>query len=147
MHLQDCYPIIITPELHACRDFYRRWFKLEVVFDSTWFVLLTAAGEGKASLAFMHPDHPSSPPGPEVFGGKGMCLEFQVADARSESERFTSEGAALGLPLRDEPFGQRRFGLFDPAGVWIDVVEQIEPAAGWWDKYLPAPSSDAQPAS
>ena len=21
-------------------------------------------------------------------------------------------------------------------GVWIDVVEQIEPAAGWWDKYL-----------
>lgn len=35
-------------------------------------------------------------------------------------------------------FGQRRFGLFDPAGVWIDVVEQIEPAAGWWDKYLHA---------
>jgi hypothetical protein len=31
---------------------------------------------------------------------------------------------------------QRRFGLFDPAGVWIDVVEQIEPAPGWWDKYL-----------
>jgi hypothetical protein len=24
--------------------------------------------------------------------------------------------------------------------VWIDVVEQIEPAAGWWDQYLvPAP--------
>jgi hypothetical protein len=44
------------------------------------------------------------------------------------------------LSLRDEPFGQRRFGLFDPAGVWIDVVEQIEPAAGWWDQYLvPAP--------
>jgi hypothetical protein len=26
----------------------------------------------------------------------------------------------------------------DRAGVWIDVVEQIEPAAGWWDKYLVA---------
>ena len=33
----------------------------------------------------------------------------------------------MSYPLRDEPFGQRRFGLFDPAGVWIDVVEQIEP--------------------
>ena len=27
---------------------------------------------------------------------------------------------------------------FDPAGVWIDVVEQIESAPGWWDRYLPA---------
>ena len=37
-----------------------------------------------------------------------------------------------------EPFGQRRFGLFDPAGVWIDVVQQIEPAAGFWERYPPA---------
>jgi hypothetical protein len=29
-----------------------------------------------------------------------------------------------------------RFGLLGPAGVWIDLVEQIEPAAGWWDRYL-----------
>jgi hypothetical protein len=27
-------------------------------------------------------------------------------------------------------------GLFDPARVWIDVVEQIDPAPGWWDEYL-----------
>jgi uncharacterized glyoxalase superfamily protein PhnB len=85
----------------------------------------------------MHPSHPSAPPGPEPFSGQGMCLEFQVADAGAEHARFQREGAAIALPLRDEPFGQRRFGLFDPAGVWIDVVEQIEPAAGWWDRYLP----------
>jgi hypothetical protein len=41
------------------------------------------------------------------------------------------------LRLRAEPFGQRRFGLFDPAGTWIDVVEQIDPAPGWWDRYVP----------
>ena len=46
----------------------------------------------------------------------------------------------MELTLRDEPFGQRRFGLFDPAGVWLDVVEQIEPAAGWWDRYLTPPT-------
>jgi hypothetical protein len=42
----------------------------------------------------------------------------------------------FNLSLRNEPFGQRRFGLFDPAGVWIDVVEQIDPAVGWWDMYV-----------
>jgi uncharacterized glyoxalase superfamily protein PhnB len=68
---------------------------------------------------------------------KGCVWSFRY-DARAEYERFVRQGAAVTLSLRDEPFGQRRFGLFDPAGVWIDVVEQIEPAAGWWDKYLVA---------
>jgi catechol 2,3-dioxygenase-like lactoylglutathione lyase family enzyme len=135
MRLQDFYPIVVTEHLASCRDFYRRWFGLEVAFEASWFVLLSAAAEGRASLAFMHPSHPSAPPGPETFNGKGMCLEFQVADAKAEYERFVREGAPVSLSLRDEPFGQRRFGLFDPAGVWIDVVEQIEPTPGWWDQY------------
>jgi catechol 2,3-dioxygenase-like lactoylglutathione lyase family enzyme len=138
MQLQDFYPIVVTEHVAACRDFHRRWFGLDVVFEASWFVLLGSPG-GKASLAFMHPSHPSAPPGPEAFNGKGMCLEFQVADAKAEHERFVRGGAPITLSLRDEPFGQRRFGLFDPAGVWIDVVEQIEPAPGWWDKYLAAP--------
>ena len=135
MQLQDFYPIVVTEHVAKCRDFYRRWFALGVVFEASWFVLLGAAAGGRASLAFMHPSHPSAPPGPEPFSGQGMCLEFQVADARAEYERLVRDGAPVALPLRDEPFGQRRFGLFDPAGVWIDVVEQIEPAPGWWDRY------------
>jgi catechol 2,3-dioxygenase-like lactoylglutathione lyase family enzyme len=136
MTLQAFYPIVVTEHLAACRDFYRRWFELDVVFEATWFVLLNDGAGGRASLAFMHPGHPSAPPRPDPFNGKGMCLEFQVADATAEHERFAKGGAPIALELRDEPFGQRRFGLFDPAGVWIDVVEQIEPAAGWWDQYV-----------
>jgi catechol 2,3-dioxygenase-like lactoylglutathione lyase family enzyme len=135
MRLQSFYPIVVTPRGEACRDFYQRWFGLNVLFEASWFVLL-GREDGAATIAFMAPDHPSAPPGPEPFNGKGMCLEFQVSDAKTEHERFVSDGAPLSLPLRDEPFGQRRFGLFDPAGVWIDVVEQIEPAAGWWDRYV-----------
>ena len=135
MRIQSFYPIIVTPRATECRDFYRSWFGLEVVFEASWFVLL-GPGDGAATVAFMTPDHPSSPPGREPFSGKGMCLEFQVDDAKAEYERLVQGGVLLGLSLRDEPFGQRRFGLFDPAGVWIDVVEQIESEAGWWDKYL-----------
>lgn len=135
MRLQSFYPIIVTQRATECRDFYQRWFGLEVVFEASWFVLL-GPGNGAATVAFMTPDHPSAPPGREPFSGKGMCLEFQVADAKAEYERFVQGGVVLGLSLRDEPFGQRRFGLFDPAGVWIDIVEQIESEAGWWDPYL-----------
>ena len=136
MQLQAFYPIIVSEQLKVCRDFYQRHFGFTVVFEASWFVLLAAAEGSHAHLAFMHPSHPSAPPGPEPFSGKGMCLEFQVADAAAERERFRSKGAEVTLELRDEPFGQRRFGLFDPAGTWIDVVEQIEPQAGWWDPYL-----------
>jgi catechol 2,3-dioxygenase-like lactoylglutathione lyase family enzyme len=136
MRLQDFYPIIVTEQLMRCRDFYRTWFGMAVVFEASWFVLLSDEEGGKASLAFMHPSHPSTPPGPEPFNGQGLCLEFQVENAGAAYERFVREGAEVRLALRDEPFRQRRFGLFDPAGVWIDVVEQIEPTVGWWDRYL-----------
>jgi len=140
MQLQDFYPIIVTEHLGACRDFYRRWFELQVVFEASWVILLGSPENERAVVAFMHPSHPSAPPGPETFSGAGMCLEFQVADAPGAYARFREAGAPIKLDLRDEPFGQRRFGLFDPAGVWIDVVEQIEPAPGWWDRYLPPPA-------
>jgi len=32
--------------------------------------------------------------------------------------------------------GSARFGVIDPSGMWIDIVEQIEPRDGWWDPYL-----------
>ncbi|MDZ4371160.1 MAG: VOC family protein [Phenylobacterium sp.] len=137
MRFVDRYPIIVTPRLGACRDFWGR-LGFETVFESSWFVLLQAEG---ATLAFMHPDHPSSPPGPEPFPGHGMCFELQVEDARAACAEAQAAGLPITLPLTDEPFGQRRFGFHDPSGLWVDVVEQIESAPGFWDRYMtPAPA-------
>lgn len=135
MELVDGYPIIITERLHECREFYGRWFAFEVVFEATWIVVLTSGGGRPTTLAFMHSNHPSAPPSPAPFAGDGMFITFQVADARGEYERLVSAGLECDLGLTDEPWGQRRFGVVDPAGMWVDVVEQIEPADGWWAPY------------
>jgi catechol 2,3-dioxygenase-like lactoylglutathione lyase family enzyme len=135
MRFVDRYPIIVTPKLAECRDFWSRYLGFRIVFEATWFVLLQADGE-TATIAFMSPDHPSAPPGPESFGGKGMCFELQVENAAAAFEEFKHNGGAASLPVTDEPFGQRRFGFSDPSGLWVDIVEQIEPAAGFWDRYL-----------
>jgi uncharacterized glyoxalase superfamily protein PhnB len=84
----------------------------------------------------MSPDHPSRPPGPETFDGKGMLLTVQVADARAEFDRLRLSGVTIAHPLRDEPWGQRRFAVYDPAGTWVDVIEPIDPAPGFWDEYV-----------
>lgn len=137
MQIQDLYTIVVTDQLAASQAFYMRWFGFQVGFESSWFVYLLSEGDRPFGLALMSSDHPSAPPGPEPYSGKGMCLEFQVADAAAEYERLQRSGLAIAYPLRDEPWGQRRFGLADPTGVWIDVVQQIEPVAGYWQQYIP----------
>jgi catechol 2,3-dioxygenase-like lactoylglutathione lyase family enzyme len=135
VRLLDAYSVVVTKRLRQCRDFYVGWFAFEVVFEASWFVLLSSAGEPSRSLAFMDPDHPSSPPDPAPYRGDGAFLTLQVADAAAEHDRLTAAGLEPALPLTEEPWGQRRFGVVDPAGMWVDVVEQVEPAPGWWDPY------------
>jgi catechol 2,3-dioxygenase-like lactoylglutathione lyase family enzyme len=136
MELVDTYHVVVTDRLRECRDFYCRWFGFEVWFEADWFVLLNGGGARAATLAFMHTRHPSSPPSPAAYDGSGVFLTFQVADAEAEHRRLVEGGLSCDLSLTDEPWGQRRFGVVDPAGMWVDVVEQIEPAKGWWDPYL-----------
>lgn len=135
MRFSDRYPIVVTAEKDAARDFWADRLGFEVAFDSSWFSLLTA-DDGTASIAFMTPDHPSAPPGPDPFSGAGLCFELEVADARAAHDELVGRGLPIAYPLTDEPFGQRRFGFADPSGLWVDVVEQIEPQGGFWEKYL-----------
>ncbi|WP_167148961.1 VOC family protein [Actinomyces sp. ZJ308] len=135
MRLRDRYPIIVTAQKQESRDFWERYLGFRTVFDSIWFTLMTDTGSG-ASIAFMAPDHPSAPPGPDTFTGRGMCFELEVDDAASTHAELTRRGLPVTYPLTDEPFGQRRFGFADPSGLWVDVVEQIEPEAGYWSRYM-----------
>lgn len=135
MHLRDRYPIVVTAQKQELRDFWERYLGFRAVFDSTWFTLMTDADSG-ASIAFMTPDHPSAPPGPDTFTGRGMCFELEVDDAASAHAELTGRGLPVTYPLTDEPFGQRRFGFADPSGLWVDVVEQIKAEAGYWSRYM-----------
>jgi uncharacterized glyoxalase superfamily protein PhnB len=136
VHVKDLYTIIVTDKRAECRDFYVRWFGFQVVFEASWFVYLAAAGDHPFGIAFMAPDHPSQPPGPERFGGRGLLITIQVADAAAEFERLSRAGVSIAYPLKDEPWGQRRFALVDPAGAWVDVIQTIDPVPGFWDKYV-----------
>jgi uncharacterized glyoxalase superfamily protein PhnB len=139
MNVADSYAVIVTDKLRECRDFYTTWFDFQPVFQASWFVLLASSGDRPVTLAFMHSEHPSSPPSPRAYDGSGMFLTLQVEDTAAEYERLLAAGLRFEYPLTDEPWGQRRFGVVDPAGMWLDFVEQIEPADGWWERYAAEP--------
>jgi len=95
MELEAAYPVVVTEKLAECRDFYARWFGFHVVFEATWFVYLAASEGSPHGIAFMAPDHPSRPPGPEAFTGDGLLFTMQVADAAAEFGRLRDAGLEI----------------------------------------------------
>lgn len=121
MQFRDRYPIVVTDRRDACRDFWVRHLGFVVAFENDWFLYLAAEG---ATIAFMAPDHPSSPPGPEQYTA-GISMELEVDDADAALAEFRATGREPDYPLTDEPFGQRRFSVRDPSGLWINIVQQL----------------------
>ena len=132
----DTYPLVTVTALEDSRDYFVKFFGMSLMFEANWVVMLARKEGGPIVLGLMSADHPSYPPGPEVFNAQGMIMTLQVEDAAAEHKRLLAEGAPIAYDLKDEPWGQRRFMTRDPSGILIDVVEQIASAAGYWDRYI-----------
>lgn len=116
---------IITEAVEASRDFYVRLFGARVVYEGedSWIVLLAL---GDAELGFMRPGLENQAPiFRPPFGGQGVWLAIEVADARAEQARLETLGVPIEVPLRDEPWGDRHFVVRDPNGIGVDIVERL----------------------
>ena len=131
----DAYSVYITEHLKESRDFYVRWLDFDVVFEASWFVYMQSKGERPVSFALIDVNHPSTPPSYGSFNKRGSFLTLQVNDARQVFDTLTKRKAPIIYGLQKEEWGQLRFGMTDPNGLYIDIVEQIEPAPGYWEKY------------
>jgi catechol 2,3-dioxygenase-like lactoylglutathione lyase family enzyme len=130
MDIQESYPLIVTDRLAEARDFYVKWLGMEVSFELDWVVYVSRpAGEARTGVCFMAPalDH-QIPEHRTAYSGSSVILTFQVEDARRELDALREQGFEPDVDLRDEPWGQRHFMKRDPAGVWVDIVQQIDPA-------------------
>lgn len=133
---QDSYPVFIAKDIVKSKEFYVKWLGFEVVFESSFFILLSTKGEPSYRIAFLGEEHPSSPPSaPALKTNAGVFLTLQVADAKTTFDTLVKDGVKITYTLTDEPWGQRRFGLTDPNGMYVDIVEQTEPQEGFWEKY------------
>ena len=136
MRYEDAYPVVFVRDLASATDFYGSVLGLDVLFQSDFFVLLALPGEARGVIGFVLEDHPTAPPGgPAITPGASTFLTLQVADASEAYEQLVRAGTVIEYQLRDEPWGQRRFGILDPNGLYLDVVEQIEPSPDFWPRH------------
>lgn len=116
---------IVTEAVQASKDFYTGLFGAELVYEGEggWIVLLKL---GESELGFMRPDLAlQAPIFRPAFGGQGVWLALEVADAEAEQRRLTALGVPIEVALRDEPWGDRHFVVRDPNGIGVDCVQRL----------------------
>jgi predicted enzyme related to lactoylglutathione lyase len=114
---------ICARELPACKTFYQTLFKLEVTFDSDWYVQLRAPG-GAFELGIIQQDHPVVPKEART-SARGFYLTLVVADLEAVYTKAQAAGFQILQVPTDTFYGQRQLLLRDPAGVVVDVSTPI----------------------
>ncbi len=143
MNVRNVFALITTDKLFECRDFYVKHLGFTVAFQATIYLQLSVPSEGGGSfgLALMPPDNPFGQgyrdvyDGSDVFNGRGLFLTIEVADAAVVYAKLKAEDAPIVAALKSEDWGQRHFMTRDPGGTIVDVVESIQPAPGYYDRF------------
>ncbi|MBY6063671.1 VOC family protein [Pseudidiomarina sediminum] len=111
---------IVTPELETAKAFYQEHFAAHPVFDCGWYVVLAFAHSSAAQqLCLMQPQSGMAP-----YQG-GMFLNLQVDHADTIHHKLKQQGVAIALPLEDHAWGDRGFGVLDPAGLMVYCYHPI----------------------
>lgn len=135
MKTTSYYPVILTGDVAATRDFYVKHFRFKALFDSDWYVHLQSAEDKRVNLGIVQGDHETIPP--QGRGRvSGLIINFEVKDPDAVYERVQAAGLPILRTLRDEAFGQRHFITCDPNGVMIDVIKPIPPSGAFAEQYV-----------
>ncbi|MDA0241546.1 MAG: VOC family protein [Proteobacteria bacterium] len=135
MQIDSYYPVLCSEIPRETQDFYVKYLDFEPVFESEWYVHLTAKESNGVNLAIVNSSHSSIPEGSRR-PVQGLLLNFEVADVDAEYDRLRHAGLPMELELRDEPWGQRHFIIRDPNGILIDMIKVIPPSKEFLADYV-----------
>lgn len=104
---------IAATEVENVKRFYADLFGLNVVMDHGWIVTLASDEMARTQLSIA------------TEGGSGTAvpdLSIEVEDVDAVYQRAKNLGHAIEYELTDEPWGVRRFYLFDPTGKLLNIL-------------------------
>lgn len=129
------YPVLMSRDVGAAADFYRRLLGFETTFESDWYVSLRLDA---FELALLAHDHPTVPAGYRAVP-QGVIVNLEVDDVDDVHRRLTRHPEVVVVqPLRDEDFGQRHVIVAAPDGVLLDVIQPVAPSDDYADAYVSA---------
>jgi predicted enzyme related to lactoylglutathione lyase len=121
---------ISTNKLRESKEFYMKHFGFRLVYESSWYVELLAAGADSFGVSFTLPQREAG-----EFFNKGLILSFEVDDVDAEYRRLKAAGLDIIQELVDKPWGERSFVIDDPNGVHLYIYKSIPPTPEYKEIY------------
>jgi len=128
------FPVFIVEKIDEAKSFYSSYFGFDVVFQNEWYLHLVS--ESGIQVGFMLPNQSTQP---VIFhnahDGNGIIFSLEVEDAESAFAEAKEKSLNIVLELRSENWGQYHFCIKDPNGIYLDIVQAIEPTAEYQQNY------------
>lgn len=130
----SAFPVFIVKDLDRAKTFYTSHFDFSAVFENKWYLHLVS--ESGIQVGFMLPNQPTQP---DIFhrehDGTGVIFSLEVENADLAYSEAKKTSLDILLDLRSEDWGQRHFCIKDPNGVYLDIVQTIEPTGEYQQGY------------
>jgi len=128
------FPVFIVANLTAAKSFYSSHFGFGVAFENEWYLHLVS--DSGIQIGFMLPEQPTQP---EIFhkalDGNGVVFSLEVDDADRAFSEAKQNALDIAIELRAEDWGQYHFCVRDPNGLYVDIVQAIEPTEAYQEDY------------
>ncbi len=111
MTIRRATPDIKTTDIERSREFYKL-LGFEEAMDLGWVVTMVSPTNPTAQVLLIGPGAEKLQPD----------MSVEVDDVDAVHAELTAAGADIVYPLRDEPWGVRRFFVRDPSGTIVNVV-------------------------
>ena len=120
------FPVMVTDNLQAVKQFYETVFGLKAVFFDANFYLHLISANGNIQLGFLAPNLANQPGflHPNMVAD-GFVISLEVQNAALAFAEAQKMNLNIVMDLKREEWGQIHFMLQDPAGFRIDVVEHV----------------------
>ena len=134
----SAFPVFIVQDLDAAKSFYSQYFDFSPVFENEWYLHL--ASTAGIQVGFMLPCQPTQPDiFHEAYEGHGLIFSLEVDDAESAYNDARTHALDIVLELRAEDWGQYHFCIKDPNGIYLDIVQAIDPTGEYQQGYASEP--------
>ncbi len=119
----ESFVTIYHEDMQAARRFYEGVLGLEIrqiAYD--WFIGYWISDKHEMTLCIS-----SSPDERATWGagGRGVVIDFVVADVDETYARLVKLGVAFVEPPTDKPWGLRHASLLDPAGYTLTISSYL----------------------
>ena len=119
----ESFVIIYHEDMQAARRFYEGVLGLEIrqiAYD--WFIGYWISDKHEMTLCISSSSDERATWG---AGGKGVVIDFVVADVDETYARLVELGVAFVEPPTDKPWGLRHASLLDPAGYTLTILSYL----------------------